>query len=81
MSMGGRAEGPACADPIARTSISMSGNLVFIQASGPRYQGWELLLSLVMRRIKKKKESSLVKEKSHHLEDLPTSSGNCTSII
>ena len=33
VSMGGRAEGLACADPEARTPIGVSGNFLFYQCS------------------------------------------------
>ena len=34
VSMGGRVEGLACADPVARTPISASGNFAFISFLG-----------------------------------------------
>ena len=45
VSMGGRAEGLACADPGARTPIGASGNFImsFYSSTGQRIKNWGII--------------------------------------
>jgi hypothetical protein len=55
VSMGGRAEGLACADPGARTPIGASGNFVFILFTNHRKDGLiQMGLDLHKHKMKKK---------------------------
>ena len=61
--------------------IYMHVSIVFIQASHQQNQDWEILLSLLMRRNKKRRDRSSDEEINQQVEDPQNSSINYRSLM